>query len=259
MSDPIATNMPVEFGLVGYPLSHSFSKQYFTQKFAEQGLHQYTYELYPLQSIDEFMPLVNSRPNLAGLNVTLPYKIAVLPFLHALSPEARATGAVNTIHIARKNGDTILTGHNTDVYGFEKSIKPFMESHHQRALVLGNGGASKAVQHVLTKLGIDFMVVSRNPEGPGQINYGEVNEYILKHHLFIINTTPLGMSPNVNECVPLMFEYIMPAHFLVDLVYNPAETLFLQKGKARGAKILNGLNMLHLQARRAFEIWTAHE
>jgi shikimate dehydrogenase len=250
--------MPVNFGLVGLTLSHSFSKDFFTKKFEKMGLIDHFYHLYELKNIADIHSLIAGDPNLQGLNVTMPYKIAVLEHLNELSPEAKEIQAVNTIKIIRTNNKTLLKGYNTDVYGFEMSIKPFLESHHQRALVLGEGGASKAVQYVLKKLGIDFNVVSRNPKGK-QLNYDDVHSYIVKHHLFVINTTPVGMSPNTNECVPVIFDEVSDKHFFVDLIYNPAETLFLQKAKAKGARIMNGTNMLHLQAEKAFEIWKTHE
>lgn len=247
--------MSVEFGLIGYPLSHSFSQQYFTKKFAALELTGYSYHLFELGSITELMPLLHRHSGLKGLNVTIPYKIAVMPLLQELSPEAAAVGAVNTIAIQRTDDRLYLKGYNTDVYGFEMSIKPFLENFHQRALVLGNGGAARAVQYVLRKTGIDFITVTRN--GTGQLSYDQLNEYVLKHHLFIINTTPVGMSPDAGDVLPFRFEYITEKHFCMDLIYNPAETVFLQRCRERGAKTLNGLSMLHLQAEKAFEIWSA--
>jgi len=246
--------MPVKFGLIGSSLSHSFSKDFFTKKFDEMGLTDHFYDLYELASIADIHSLIDKDETLMGLNVTIPYKIAVIEHLTDLSPEVKEINAVNTIKINRNNGKVSLTGHNTDVYGFEMSIKPFLESHHQRALILGNGGASKAVQFVLRKLGIDFNVVSREPKGK-ELNYSDVHSYIVKHHLFVINTTPVGMSPNTNACVPFVFDEVSEQHFFVDLIYNPAETLFLQKAKDKGARTMNGLSMLHLQAEKAFEIW----
>lgn len=175
-----------------------------------------------------------------------------MPLLHEISPEAAAVGAVNTIRI-RPNKH--LAGFNTDVYGFEMSIKPFLENFHQRALVLGNGGAARAVKYVLKKTGIDFATVTRN--GSGDLSYDQLNEYVLRHHLFVINTTPVGTSPAINDVLPFPFEYIGEKHFCVDLIYNPAETVFLQRSRQQGAKTLNGLSMLHLQAEKAFEIWKA--
>jgi shikimate dehydrogenase len=242
--------MPVKFGLIGFPLSHSFSQQYFTKKFAELGLTGYVYRLYELPDVRALPALLGSEPDLRGLNVTIPHKITVMPLLHEISPEAAAVGAVNTIRIG-SNGS--LAGFNTDVYGFEMSIKPFLENFHQRALVLGNGGAARAVKYVLKKIGIDFATVTRN--GTGDLTYDQLNEYVLRHHLFVINTTPVGMSPAISDVLPFPFEHIGEKHFCVDLIYNPAETVFLQRCRQQGAKTLNGLNMLHLQAEKAFEIW----
>lgn len=250
--------MPVNFGLVGLSLSHSFSKEFFTKKFKELSLRDHFYQLYELKNIADIHSLIENDPNLLGLNVTIPYKIAVIELLNELSPEAKEINAVNTIKIIRSNNKTMLKGFNTDTYGFEMSIKPFLESHHHRALVLGDGGASKAVQYVLKKLGMDFNVVSRNPSG-NQLHYSDVHSYIVKHHLFVINTTPVGMSPNKSECVPFVFDDVSDKHFFVDLIYNPSETLFLQKAKQKGARTMNGTNMLHLQAEKAFEIWKTNE
>lgn len=249
--------MPVEFGLIGFPLSHSFSQQYFTTKFEQLGLTDYSYHLFEIENVNVLPSLLEKHPHLKGLNVTIPHKKAVLPLLDDCSHGAREIGAVNTILVQNKNGKKTLKGFNTDVYGFEMSIKPFMESMHQRAIVLGNGGAAQAVKFVLKKLGIDFITVAR--DGSGQLKFEELNEYVLKHHLFVINTTPVGMSPDINDVVPFPFEYLTEQHFCVDLIYNPAETVFLQKARAQRAKTMNGLSMLHLQAEKAFEIWTTHE
>jgi shikimate dehydrogenase len=250
--------MPVNFGLVGLSLSHSFSKDFFTNKFEKLGLTNHFYQLYELKNIVDIHSLIANDINLLGLNVTIPYKIAVLDHLQELSTEAKEIQAVNTIKIIRTNNTTLLKGYNTDVYGFEMSIKPFLESHHQRALVLGDGGASKAVQFVLKKLGIDFYVVSRSPK-VNQLKYDDLRSYVVKHHFFIINTTPLGMSPHENACVPFVFDDVTDKHFFVDLIYNPVETLFLKQAKDKGARIMNGMNMLHLQAEKAFEIWKNNE
>lgn len=250
--------MPVNFGLVGKSLSHSFSKDFFTKKFAELGLIDHFYHLHELKNIADIHSLIANDSNLLGLNVTIPYKIAVVEHLNELSPEANEINAVNTIKINRNNNKITLKGYNTDVYGFEMSIKPFLESHHHRALILGNGGASKAVQFVLKKLGMDFNIVSRNPTG-NQLHYSDVHSYIVKHHLFVINTTPVGMSPHTNECPQFIFDDVTDKHYFVDLIYNPAETLFLQKAKQKGARIMNGTSMLHLQAEKAFEIWKTNE
>jgi shikimate dehydrogenase len=250
--------MPVKFGLIGKSLSHSFSRDFFTKKFDALGLTGYSYALYELPTISGIASLVAQNPELAGLNVTIPYKIAVLDYLTSVSHEVESIGAVNTVKITHAGDKTELRGFNTDAYGFEMSIKPFLESHHQRALVLGNGGASKAVQYVLKKIGIDFIVVSRSPD-KNQLSYSDLNAYVLQHHLFVINTTPVGMSPRAEACLPLPFAYVNEKHFFVDLIYNPAETVFLREARKNGARILNGSTMLHLQAEKAWEIWNMHE
>jgi shikimate dehydrogenase len=242
---------PQLFGLIGYPLSHSFSKQYFTKKFEELQRTDCSYELFPIENIDQFPDLIKNQPNLRGLNVTIPYKEAIIPYLDEVDETAKKIGAVNTIKIS--NGK--LIGYNTDAFGFHQSIKPFVKSHHHRALILGTGGASKAVVHVLEKVGLDCLFASRSPEGENQLHYDQINEYVLNFHQLIINTTPLGMSPNVDQCPAIPYEFITDKHLLCDLVYNPEETLFMQKGKAKGATVLNGLNMLHQQAEKAWEIW----
>lgn len=238
------------FGLIGYPLSHSFSKRYFTQKFESEKIDA-QYENYPLKAIEEFPALIKNY-NLSGINVTIPYKQDVIPYLDSMSEEAKKIGAVNTIQIR----DGKLKGNNTDCYGFEQSLLPFLKPSHKHALVLGTGGASKAVVFVLDKLGIEWKYVSRT-KFSNVLTYKEINAEIVKSHPLIINTTPLGMYPNVEECPEIDYDAIGENHLLYDLVYNPEETLFLQKGKSKGATIKNGLEMLHLQAEKAWEIWNS--
>jgi shikimate dehydrogenase len=238
------------FGLIGFPLSHSFSKRYFSQKFESEKIAA-QYENYPLKSIEEFPELVRNY-NFSGINVTIPYKQDVMQYLDNLSEEAEKIGAVNTIQIRNEK----LIGNNTDCYGFEMSLLPFLKPSHKHALVLGTGGASKAVVFVLEKLGIDWKYVSRTKSNNG-FTYEELDAEIIKSHYLIINTTPLGMYPNVEECPEIDYDAIGENHLLYDLVYNPEETLFLQKGKSKGATIKNGLEMLHLQAEKAWEIWNS--
>lgn len=238
------------FGLIGYPLSHSFSKRFFSQKFETEKIEA-QYENYPLKSIKEFPELIRNY-NLSGINVTIPYKQEVIQYLDSMSEEAENIGAVNTIQIR----DGKLKGNNTDCYGFEQSLLPYLKPSHKKALVLGTGGASKAVVFILDKLGIEWKYVSRRKSANG-LTYQEVDTEIVKSHPLIINTTPLGMYPNVEECPEIDYEAIGENHLLYDLVYNPEETLFLQKGKAKGATIKNGLEMLHLQAEKAWEIWNS--
>ncbi|GJM31299.1 MAG: shikimate 5-dehydrogenase [Saprospiraceae bacterium] len=245
------------FGLIGYPLSHSFSKKYFNEKFIEEGLSEdFYYELFPLERIELFPELLVKYEQFRGINVTIPYKQQIIPFLDILSDEASAIGAVNTILI--KNGQS--KGYNTDVYGFEKSLTDKLENagiQPENALILGTGGAAKAVHYVLEKKGINFSYVSRNKEVSGVLTYQELTEKIIKSHQLIINTTPLGMYPKIDTLPNIPYHYLGKEHLLFDLVYNPKETAFLKEGKKRKSTIINGLEMLHLQAEQAWTIWTS--
>lgn len=253
------------FGLIGYPLTHSFSKKYFTEKFEKEGITDCLYELFPIEDVNQFPHLVSENPSLVGLSVTIPYKEKIIPYLTELDETAKAVGAVNCIKIIRpseqlttNNQQQVLIGYNTDVFGFKQSIKPFLESHHQRALILGTGGASKAVAYVLKEIGIDCYFVSRNKHHDSGTNifvYEEINEYVINAFHLIINATPVGMYPNVNEVPEIPFEFITDKHLLYDLVYNPTETNFLKQGKEKGAICINGLSMLYLQAEKTWEIW----
>lgn len=242
--------MPRTFGLIGYPLSHSFSKGYFTEKFAKENIRDTVYELFPIDTIEKFSELISSQPGLRGLNVTIPYKEAVIPYLSSLDEGAAEIGAVNTIVLS---GST-AKGYNTDVYGFEISFRKHLQSHHRNALVLGTGGASKAVIYALKQLGISYQYVSRNRE-EGKWSYEDITPEVLADYQVIINTTPVGMYPRVEDLPPLPYEALTKDHYLYDLVYNPETTAFLQKGKEKGAVTENGLEMLHLQAEKAWEIW----
>jgi len=239
------------FGLIGYPLSHSFSQKFFTDKFREERIADCVYENFPLENIDALRAVLEQNPHLAGLNVTIPYKEKVMAYLHHQSDVVKKIGACNCIKFV--NGE--LHGYNTDVTGFEHSLRPLLESHHQKALVLGTGGAAKAIHFVLEKLGIIFLEVSRNPVSGRQISYEQLTPAILEHHSLIINTTPVGMYPNEHDCPPLPYESLTPRHYLFDLVYNPAKTLFLQKGEEQGAVIKNGADMLVIQAEESWRIW----
>ncbi|GAB4496141.1 MAG: shikimate dehydrogenase [Saprospiraceae bacterium] len=243
------------FGLIGWPLGHSFSKKYFTEKFAREGITDARYELFPLENISSLPLLLEQNPELRGLNVTIPHKETVMAFLHHLDETAQAVGAVNCIKIENQK----LRGFNTDVIGFEMSLKTMDGGRWtvdgSQALILGTGGAAKAVAFVLKKLGISFQFVSRNPKGENQISYKDLSSLLIPHPSLLINTTPLGMSPNEDVCPDLPFEQLTPEHFVYDLIYNPAETLLLQRAKARGCTVKNGLEMLHLQAEAAWEIW----
>lgn len=244
------------FGLIGFPLSHSFSKKYFSEKFLREKIENTSYELFPLESIGELSNLLVTQSDLKGLNVTIPYKQAVMPMLSELDVTAQKAGAVNTINITIKEGKPFLKGFNTDVYGFRQSLKPFLESQHDRALILGTGGASKAVAFVLDEIGIPYVFVSRHSKEDGKsLPYDALNADVMKAFKLIVNTTPVGMYPNVDQCPPLPYEHLGSGHFLYDLVYNPVETLFMKEGKKRGALTQNGLDMLHMQAEKAWEIW----
>lgn len=244
------------FGLIGYPLNHSFSQQYFTEKFAREGIPNTRYELFPLQNISDLPDLLHRHPDLSGLNVTIPYKTAVIPYLHALDPTAQAVGAVNCVRIR----NSLLTGFNTDVLGFEQSLRGILVQPKplpsRQALILGTGGASKAVAWVLQHLGISYLFVSRQPEGAHQISYEAIAGLSAQTHHIIINTTPLGTYPNVNDCPPIPFDWLRPEHLVYDLVYNPPETLLLRRAAERGCMVKNGLEMLHLQAEAAWRVWS---
>lgn len=246
-----------KFGLIGYPLSHSFSAGFFAKKFSEEHIIDAIYQNYPLESIDKLTDLITSNPNLMGLNVTIPFKEKVIPFLTELDETSQKVGAVNTIKLQRKQGIISLKGYNTDVHGFEQSIKPHLESTHIRALILGTGGASKAVIYVLQKLNIKTDIVSRNSIPGIYKTYNELTIDDIIDHKVIINTTPLGMYPKLDQLPAIPYNNINSQHLLFDLIYNPLETAFLSEGKKRGAKTINGLEMLHLQALKAWEIWNS--
>ena len=238
-----------QFGLIGKSLTHSFSKIYFENKFQRESDIRSSYQDFPLERVEDFKTLIG-EVDLSGLNVTIPYKETIIPFLDEMSIEAKAIGAVNTIQF--KN-DKII-GYNTDYIGFHNSIKPFLENTMECALILGTGGASKAVVYALERIGIKCLCVSRTPV-KNQLSYDELNEFVIKYHLLIVNTTPLGTSPNTTEYPTIPYQFIGEKHLLVDLVYNPEETLFLKKGKENRAMILNGKSMLIHQAEAAWKIW----
>lgn len=241
-----------QYGLIGKTLSHSFSKKYFEEKFKRENINA-VYENFELNDVSQVEGLFSIHSNLCGLNVTIPYKEQIIPYLDEVDEQAQKIGAVNTIYIDKEIGK--MKGYNTDVYGFKQSLKPFLENQHQRALILGTGGASKAVAYVLNELGITTAFVSRTPQLENQLSYDELNENILASFLLIVNTTPLGTFPNVDEKPTINYDAITPNHLLYDLVYNPAETAFLKEGKKRGALTINGEQMLQLQAEKAWEIW----
>lgn len=239
-----------KFGLIGKQLGHSFSKAFFTEKFQEEELSA-VYENVELSEIAEIKAVIDTG-SFSGLNVTIPYKESVIQYLDELSDEAKAIGAVNVI--AFQNGKTI--GHNTDAFGFHQSIKPFLTNRHERALILGTGGASKAVAYVFQSIGLDVIYVSRNPKEAKQFGYSDINEHMLNACKVIVNCTPVGTFPNVDESIPFPFAHLTEEHLVIDLIYNPSQTRFLAQSAAAGATTLNGLSMLKEQANKAWQIWT---
>lgn len=244
------------FGLIGYPLTHSFSKKYFTEQFEHEGTADCKYELFPMENISSVEELISSDQSLSGLNVTIPHKVNVMPYLNELEDAAEKIGAVNCISIQYIAGKRWLKGYNTDAYGFGESLKPFLRTHHTHALILGDGGAAKAVKYVLGQLGITYLSVVRRPV-PEAITYEQLNEDLMRTHQLIINTTPVGTFPDIDHAPEIPYHLLTSQHLAYDLVYNPEETAFLQQAKAQGAAIKNGLEMLHLQAERSWFIWNS--
>lgn len=240
-----------KFGLIGYPLSHSFSQKYFSEKFRRENLSDCVYENFPIKSIYDLKEIIRQNPDLEGLNVTIPYKQVVVPQLDHHSPATLPIQACNCIKI--KGGET--TAYNTDIVGFEKSLLKKLKPSQRRALILGNGGATEAVRFVLKKLDIQFKIVSRSIHNASDLVYEDLTRDLIEKSLLIINTTPLGMFPNPDQFPLIPYECIGPEHFLFDLIYNPAKTLFLQKGEERGATIQNGADMLVIQAEESWNIW----
>jgi len=243
------------YGIIGKPLGHSFSREYFTEFFRRTG-REAIYEPFVLYSIGEFPALLAAHPDFVGLNVTIPYKQVVMPYLDAIAPEAAAIGAVNVIKVnCVSQGRKKTTGYNTDIIGFTRSICPLLKAQHTRALILGTGGASKAVSFGLQQLGIPSTFVSRTPS-EGEISYKDLSPELISQNLIVVNATPLGTFPEVNRCPDIPYSLLTPAHLCYDLVYNPDKSLFLQKAEKQGATIKNGLEMLHIQADEAWKIWT---
>jgi len=242
------------YGLLGFPLTHSFSKKYFTEKFEIENIDS-TYENFEIDNINKFTEIIKNNPEIIGLNVTIPYKEQVIPFLDELNDSAREIGAVNTIQVKQTESGIHLKGFNTDTFGFENSLKPLLKEHHKKALILGTGGASKALKYVLTKLGIDFISASIEELKENEIRYEDIDEKMMNERLLIINATPLGTFPKVDACANIPYEFITQKHLLFDLVYNPEITKFLQNGIEKGATVKNGYDMLLGQAKKAYEIW----
>lgn len=246
-----------KYGLIGYPLGHSFSKNFFNEKFENEDIDA-QYLNFELPNIESLPEVIDMNPELKGLNVTIPYKEKVISYLDYISPEARAIGAVNVIRVSHKGKNVVLRGYNSDVIGFTKSIEPLLDRYHKKALILGTGGASKAINYGLRSLGLETVFVSRFKR-PGTIQYDEITPEVIKEYNVIVNCTPVGMYPEVDVCPQLPYE-VMDSHTLLyDLIYNPDQTLFLQKGAERGATVKNGLEMLLLQAFASWEFWNGKE
>lgn len=246
-----------KFGLIGYPLGHSFSRGFFSEKFEKEGLNDCIYENYPLDDIAKLPQLIADEPELLGLNVTIPYKQQVIRFLDSMDSQAKEIAAVNTIKIERRNNTFQLTGYNTDIFGFELPLLKVLKPSHRFGLILGTGGASKAVAYILRKNNIECKFVSRIPKDSDILSYSELSPELILNSKIIINCSPLGMHPNETVCPDLPYEAITSEHILYDLVYNPEETLFLKYGKQKKAIIINGLPMLHIQAEKSWEIWNS--
>ena len=243
-----------KYGLIGYPLGHSFSISYFNQKFADEGIDA-RYENFEISSIDQLQEVLDTNPNLKGLNVTIPYKEKVMEFLDNVTPEAQAIGAVNVIRVKHEGKNIRLKGYNSDVIGFTQSIEPMLDKKwHKKALILGTGGASKAINYGLKSLGLETVFVSRY-ERPGTIQYESITPEVVKEYNVIVNCTPIGMYPHTDECPKLPYEAMDYHTILYDLIYNPDETLFMKLGRERGAEVKNGLEMLLLQAFASWEFW----
>jgi shikimate dehydrogenase len=244
------------YGLIGFPLGHSFSKAYFSKKFEKEKISA-RYETFPIDSLEKLPLVFEENPKLAGFNVTIPYKEKIIPYLHNIEPEAKKIGAVNTVRLEKVFDEIQLTGFNTDVFGFEVSLTPLLKNHQKKAIILGSGGASRAVCYVLDKLKIEWQLVSRQPKNKKMLSYESLTPGLIESVFLIINTSPLGMFPNTEGCPDIPYSALTEKHLLYDLVYNPESTLFMQKGMASGASVKNGLEMLQLQAEKAWEIWDA--
>lgn len=237
------------YGLIGFPLGHSFSRKFFNEKFEREGLDA-EYQNFEIEDAKQLREIVHQHPNLRGLNCTIPHKQAIIPMMDELSDEAKRIGAVNVIRIR----DGKLKGFNSDIIGFTESIRPLLQQHHTAALVLGTGGASKAICAGLEKLGLSWKYVSRSAR-PDGLTYSELTPEVMQHYTVIVNCSPVGMHPHIDECPAIPYEYLTDKHLLYDLVYNPLETKFMQQGLALGATVKNGLEMLELQALASWRFW----
>lgn len=243
-----------KFGLIGYPLGHSFSKKYFTEKFLKEHINECSYENYPLTDLGQLQKLISEESELCGLNVTIPYKSEIFRFLDVIEPEAYEIGAVNVMKIRRSNKQIKLFGYNSDVTGIRDSLVPFINDNVRNAIILGTGGSSRAVSYVLKKFGLNVTHISRIKK-PGILSYSDINSGLIKNTELIINTTPLGMFPNVESKPDINYNLLNKQHILFDLVYNPEHTAFLKMGEEQGCTTVSGLKMLHSQAEKAWEIW----
>ena len=243
-----------KFGLIGYPLGHSFSKKYFTEKFLRENISDCSYDNYPLADINQFKKLVSGDIDLCGLNVTIPYKSEIIIFLDSIDPEAKEIGAVNVLKIKRLHGATKLLGFNSDVTGIRDSLFPFINDSVRNAIVLGTGGSSRAVCYALKKYGLTITQISREKKS-GMYTYSDINAEMLENTELLVNTTPLGMFPDVKGKPDINYSLLSDKHILFDLVYNPEITSFLKMGMAQGCTIISGIKMLHSQAERSWEIW----
>ena len=241
-----------KFGLIGKNISYSFSANYFKAKFESEGITDATYENFDIETVEGFEKNIKETAKLKGLNVTIPYKESIIPFLDKLNKKAQKIGAVNTIKITKKGK---YIGYNTDCYGFKKSLQPYLKKHHKKALILGTGGASKAIAYTLKELNIEYSFVSRKQSDASYLRYISLTKEIINSHQVIVNCTPLGTHPNIDDCPNIPYEGVSEKHILFDLIYNPEETKFLSLGKAYNATTLNGLKMLKLQAEKAWRIW----
>jgi shikimate dehydrogenase len=249
----------IKYGLIGFPLGHSFSKGYFTDKFRKEGITDCEYNNYPIERIEDLPELVRSEPDLAGLNVTIPYKQQVIPLLDSLDGQAGEIGAVNTIKIYRSDGRIRIKGYNTDILGFEYPLTGVLKPIHTSALILGTGGASMAVAYILRKHNITYKYVSRKPKDASVLNYNQLTPQIISRNLLIINCSPVGMHPDLDKCPDIPYEALTENHILYDLIYNPVRTLFLEKGELKKATLINGLPMLHIQAEQSWSIWNLND
>lgn len=242
------------YGIIGFPLGHSFSPRYFNDKFRREGIDA-LYRSFEIREVAAIREILNAHPDLRGFNVTIPHKQAILPYLDAVDPAAKDIGAVNCVKITTLEGKPFLTGYNTDVYGFLYTLLKFIPKTIRKALILGNGGAARSVRYALDSLGIDSLTVTRTPQVFGQIGYSEVSKFLSSHPL-VVNTTPLGTWPHTADCPDIPYEALTPDHYLFDLVYNPEITTFMQKGQQQGARTSNGYAMLIGQAEMSWDIWT---